>query len=369
MRLTCPGVPRPTTSGSPATRSSAARAPAARNFAQIGTTTGTGTTFKDTSTVASTTYSYRVRATDAAGNLSTYSNTASATTPTPDTTPPTQPGTLSTNVVSASEVDLSWGASTDNVGRHRLPDRALLGLRLHQLRPDRHHDRHRDHLQGHQHGCLHTYIYRVRATDAAGNLSTYSNTANATTPTPDTTPPTQPGTLSTNVVSASEVDLSWGASTDNVGVTGYKVERCSGTGCTNFAQIGTTTGTGTTYKDTTTVASTTYSYRVRATDAAGNLSPYSNTATATTPAGPSGLVAAYAFDEGSGTTVADASGNGHNGTTSNATWAATGKFGKALQFNGTNALVTVPNAAALQLSTGMTLEAWVNPSSVTSSLA
>src|SRR5262249_17802776 len=42
---------------------------------------------------------------------------------------------------------------------------------------------------------------------------------------PDTAPPTQPGTLSKNVVSASEVDLSWGASTDNVGVTGYQVER------------------------------------------------------------------------------------------------------------------------------------------------
>ena len=115
------------------------------------------------------------------------------------------------------------------------------------------------------------------------------------------------------------------------------------------------------------VASTTYNYRVRATDAAGNLSTYSNTASATTPAGPSGLVAAYAFDEGSGTTVADASGNGHNGTISNATWAATGKFGKALQFNGGNALVSVPNAAQLQLSTGMTLEAWVNPSAVNSS--
>src|SRR5262249_30228148 len=149
-------------------------------------------------------------------------------------------------------------------------------------------------------------------------------------------------------------DLSWGASTDDTGVTGYKIERCSGTGCSNFAQIGTTTGTGTTYKDTTTVASTTYSYRVRATDAAGNLSTYSNTATATTPAGPSGLVAAYGFNEGTGTTVTDASGNGNTGTISNATWAATGKFGKALQFNGTSALVTVPNTAALQLSAKLT---------------
>ena len=77
-----------------------------------------------------------------------------------------------------------------------------------------------------------------------------------------------------------------------------------------------------------------------------------------------GLVAAYGFDEGSGTTVTDASGNGNTGTITGATWAATGKYGKALQFNGTNALVTVPDAASLQLSSGMTLEAWVNPSTV-----
>ena len=48
-----------------------------------------------------------------------------------------------------------------------------------------------------------------------------------------------------------------------------------------------------------------------------------------------GLVAAYGFDEGSGTTVTDASGNGNAGTITSATWAATGKYGEALQFNGT----------------------------------
>ena len=80
-RSISPGARRPTTSASRATTSSAARARAARNFAQIATTTGTGTSYKDTSVSASTSYSYRVRATDAAGNLSTYSNTAGATTP------------------------------------------------------------------------------------------------------------------------------------------------------------------------------------------------------------------------------------------------------------------------------------------------
>ena len=75
-------------------------------------------------------------------------------------------------------------------------------------------------------------------------------------------------------------------------------------------------------------------------------------------------MAAYGFDEGSGSTVADASGNGNNGTIANATWAASGKYGKALQFNGTNALVTIPDSASLHLSSAMTLEAWVNPSTV-----
>ena len=159
------------------------------------------------------------------------------------------------------------------------------------------------------------------------------------------------------------MDLSWGASTDNVGVTGYRVERCAGSGCSNFTQIATTTGTGTSYKDTG-VSVTSYSYRVRATDAAGNLSSYSNTAGATVPAAPSGLVAAYAFDEGSGTGVTDASGNGNNGTVTNTTWSTSGRYRGALSFNGTTSLVTIPDSPSLHLSSGMTLEAWVDPSTV-----
>ncbi len=82
---------------------------------------------------------------------------------------------------------------------------------------------------------------------------------------------------------------------------------------------------------------------------------------------PLGLVAAYSFDEGAGSTVADASGNGNHGTLSGgATWRAQGKFGSALMFNGSNALVTIPDAPGLRLTTGMTLEAWVNPSVVSS---
>ncbi len=86
------------------------------NFAQVATVSGTRTSYKDAGLAASTSYSYRVRATDGAGNFSPYSNTASATTPAPDTTPPTQPGTLTASAVSSAEVDLAWGAATDNVG-------------------------------------------------------------------------------------------------------------------------------------------------------------------------------------------------------------------------------------------------------------
>lgn len=83
-----------------------------------------------------------------------------------------------------------------------------------------------------------------------------------------------------------------------------------------------------------------------------------------TAGGTPGLAAAYNFDEGSGGTVNDLSGNGNTGTISNATWSTAGKHARALNFNGTNALVTVPDSASLHLATGMTLEAWVNPSSM-----
>ncbi len=77
------------------------------------------------------------------------------------------------------------------------------------------------------------------------------------------------------------------------------------------------------------------------------------------------LVAAYSFDEGSGTTVTDASGNNNTGTISGATWTTAGKFGGALVFDGTSAKVTIPDAPSLRLTTDMTLEAWVKPSTVT----
>ena len=106
----------------------------------------------------------------------------------------------------------------------------------------------------------------------------------------DTTPPTMPSSLTASVVSGTQFTLSWPASTDNVGVTGYQVERCQGAGCSIFAFLATTAATS--YGDTGLTPNTSYSYRVRAQDAAGLFSPYSPIATATTAA----LAAADNFD-------------------------------------------------------------------------
>ena len=190
-----------------------------------------------------------------------------------DTQEPTAPTNLATAPVSPNRIDLSWTASTDNVG--------VTGYRV-------------ERCQGV--GCTNfaevaqpigatysdtglsagtTYRYRVRARDPAGNLSAYSAIVTETTPTQaqDTQAPSAPTGLTTKAVSASQIDLGWTASTDNVGVTGYRVERCRGSGCTNFAEVAQPAGTS--YSDTGLTASTTYRYRVRARDAAGNLSPYS----------------------------------------------------------------------------------------------
>jgi chitodextrinase len=332
--------------------------PGTTSFVQVGT--ATGTTYSDTGLAAGTNYSYRVRATDAAGNLSAYSPVASATTLAPDTQAPSAPASLTATAVSQSQINLSWSASTDNVGvTGYLVERENPGttsfVQVGTATATTYSD------TGLAAGT--NYSYRVRATDAAGNLSTYSPVASATTQAPDTQAPSAPASLTATAVSSSQINLSWAASTDNVGVTGYMVER-ENPGTATFVQVG--TATATTYNDTGLAAGTNYSYRVRATDAAGNLSTYSPVASATTLAATTGLVAAYGFNEGSGTVLTDLSGNGNNGTISGATWTTSGKFGSALVFNGSSAVVTIADAPSLRLSNAMTLEAWVSPSTVSS---
>jgi hypothetical protein len=82
--------------------------------------------------------------------------------------------------------------------------------------------------------------------------------------------------------------------------------------------------------------------------------------TAPPPTDPTGLVAAYNFDDG---TATDITGRGHNGVL-NGTVSAPGIYGRALSFNGTSDLVAIADAVDLEFTTGMTLEAWVKPNAV-----
>ncbi|MEJ2683417.1 MAG: fibronectin type III domain-containing protein, partial [Candidatus Sulfobium sp.] len=95
-------------------------------------------------------------------------------------------------------------------------------------------------------------------------------------------PPSVPMNLTATVASSSSIALTWTASTDETAVAGYKIERCTGGGCSNFTQIGTSTA-ATNYADTGLSENTTCRYRVRAYDNTGNDSGYSNTVSATTP--------------------------------------------------------------------------------------
>ncbi len=105
----------------------------------------------------------------------------------------------------------------------------------------------------------------------------------------DTEAPSTPSGLTANAVSASQVDLSWQASNDNIGVAGYTIYR-------DGAELTTVPGSAVVYSDNTVSASTTYNYAVDAFDVAGNHSAQSSPASVTTPALPSNLTFNVAED-------------------------------------------------------------------------
>jgi chitodextrinase len=246
------------------------------NFALL--TTTSSTSYNVTSLSPATSYSYRVRARDAFPNYGGYSPTSSATTI--DTVTPSTPTGLTATAISETRIDLTWAASSDNV--------AVVGYQV-------------ERCQGG--GCSNyapiatptgaafsdtglsastTYRYRVLARDGLPNWSDPSNIAIATTL--DTQSPSAPTGLNATPASAAQIDLTWAASTDNVGVAGYAVQRCQGVGCSNFAQIATPGGTS--FSDSGLSATTTYRYQVLARDAVPNWSSPSTIAAATTPAMP-----------------------------------------------------------------------------------
>jgi hypothetical protein len=127
-----------------------------------------------------------------------------------------------------------------------------------------------------------SYTYYIQCRDSVGNVgqSTIAFSVDAPPQTPaDTTAPSAPSSLSATANSSTQINLSWSASTDNVGVTQYQIFRNGGT-----TAIGQTAGL--TFQDTGRTPSTQYTYTVKALDAAGNVSAASNQAQATTQTPP-----------------------------------------------------------------------------------
>ena len=236
-------------------------------YAQIGTVAANATAYNDSGLAEGTMYFYRVRALGNLGN-SAASNEASATT----ISPPPPPSNLFAVPVSSSEINLTWTDQSTNETGFRIERKTGAGgtytlIVTTAANATTYSDT----------GLADetTYFYRVQAVNSAGN-STYSNEASATTP---VSPPAAPATLSATAVSSSQINLTWTDQSTNE--TGFQIERKTGAGGT-YAQIGTAAANATTYNSTGLADVTTYFYRVRAVNSAGN-SAYSNEASTTTP--------------------------------------------------------------------------------------
>jgi concanavalin A-like lectin/glucanase superfamily protein/Big-like domain-containing protein/glucose/sorbosone dehydrogenase/Calx-beta domain-containing protein len=206
-----------------------------------------------------------------------------------------------------------------------------------------------------------TYNYFVRCQDAANNANGTDYPISfsvAQPPPPDSTPPTVTITAPSDGATVSAAVTVIAAASDNVGVVGVAF-------LLDGAAIG-AEDTSSPYSvswNTRTATNGVHTLSARARDAAGNQKTamgvgvtVSNTAT--------GLVAAFDFSEGTGTTTVDRSGAGNTGTIAGATWVTTGRYGNALSFDGINDWVTVGDSNSLDLTTGMTLEAWVYPTAL-----
>jgi chitodextrinase len=221
-----------------------------RGGVQIATTTTTS--YANTGLNANTTYSYTVSAYDAAQNVSAQSSASSATTFNPNTPPVISFFNSNPNpITSGQSSTLSWSvaSATSLFIDNGIGD--VTGLLMKIVNP------------------IISTIYTLTASNSYGSITAQTQITVGG----DITSPSTPTNLSAAAVSTSGINLSWSASTDNVGVVGYKVFR-------GGVQIATTTTTS--YANTGLNANTTYSYTVSAYDAAQNVSAQSSASSATT---------------------------------------------------------------------------------------
>jgi chitodextrinase len=226
----------------------------------------------DTTKLGNGGHTITANAYDSSNNLSSAS--AAVNVSNGDITPPSAPTGLAAAASAYNNVNLTWGASTDNVGvtgyyitRNGTTIAKTSGTGT-----------------GYSDTSVTastSYSYQVMAYDSAGNSSNLSNAASVTTPSaPDTVPPSIPANLAANSVSSSQINLSWSPSTDNIAVSSYDIYR-------NSSKVASVSGATTSFGDAALAASTNYSYYVIARDGAGNSSAASNIASAITQPKPS----------------------------------------------------------------------------------
>ena len=248
-------------------------------FSQIGT--ASAASYSDMSAPVASTSFYRVSATNTAGT-SAPSNVASATT---SDNVPAAPSGLVATAASSTRINLTWSDNSSNETGFKVERASSATGTFSQI--------------GTATGAsfsdtsapvASTSFYRVSATNTAG-ASTPSNVASATTP---DNPPAAPASLSASGVSPSQINLAWPDSSSNE--TGFKIERASAA-AGPWTQVAVTGASTTGWSNTGLSASTTWYYRVKASNAAGDSVP-SPTASATTqpaqpilPTAPSNLTA------------------------------------------------------------------------------
>jgi chitodextrinase len=228
----------------------------------------------NTSTLSNGNHILTAVASDAAGNTTTSAGVAVKVSNITDTTPPTVSITAPANGATVSGTVSVTANASDNVGVASvqfLLDGANLGA-LDTASPY-------SASWSTTTASNASHILTAIAKDAAGNSTTSTAVTVTVNNVADTTPPSVPAGLSATAISSSQINLSWTASTDNVGVTGYNIFR-------NGTKVGTSPNTA--YQDVSLIASTSYNYNVSAFDAAGNTSAQSSGASATTLAGSSG---------------------------------------------------------------------------------
>jgi hypothetical protein len=308
----------------------------------------------DTATSANGSHTLTAVARDAAANSATSASvTVTVNNPLPDTTPPDVNLTAPSEGATVKDTATVSATASDNVGVAGVQFK-LDGANLGSEDATSPYSVSWNTKTASNGGHTLTSIAR----DAAGNMRTSAAVNiivdnDLTAPTAAITAPAAGTTVSGAAVSITA------DANDNVGVAGvqFKVDGA------NVGAEDTTAPYGATW-DTRAGANGSHTLTAVARDAAGNAATSAGitVTVANTAAGP---VAAYGFNESTGTSAADSSGSGNNGTLVNGpTHSSTSKYGLALQFDGVNDLVSVPDANSLDLTTAMSIEAWVRPTAL-----